>query len=1816
MKTNHFSFVNKVFLLFTSLLFLFASCKFFSSLDEPVDNTIAITSLSLGKENLNTSIGNMEYLSVSVKPTTAQKDIKLNWTYDESFLSCDTSSSWGITFTPLKEGRTSIRCSYGGYDASCMINIEGYSDTYLATVEPYIYSNFSILQTTPGISEKVFVSLYGGDASDLDGYSWSVDNPSVASIQPTGQYCVITAKEAGYARIKITHNKASYPYYMGIYVFADATQISYITTTNNIVTMNQGDGEQNISLSLVNGKESSNNSQFTWEILKEDGIDNPVGISWNGNNAVITPIKSGSCTLRVSHPDASYPLDILCRVITIVKNVYIKPNSTVVTLTGENTETISCSLENIKDGEYNLDGFNYSLDSDNVAEIISYVGNEVTLKGLANGSCKLNISHEKSEYSREVLVIVNGQLNDAVDASCFVTTSQNYIKTKVGAPETALKINLKGGYDGDEKNFTWSVKSTAADGSTDDVINLNTTHGSVIYSRAAVSTYTPGEAFITPVKEGTAVITITHPKIVYPTEILVKVLNKDAVLEEPLYFSGPGLIKILNGTTANYYAELKGDNKNSSDDSSISWECDTDLLKIAANGNEAQISAPSLGTGSTMSYITVTHPKAETPKKVLVMTADDEETLDSMKALYSDKLYYNIEVGEKVSCNLNTAGFEAGYDFSKMTWKVKDSSIISVEKSSMNPLVCNITGLKSGVTTLTASIDGVSCDFTITVYPKGTVAIKDEVYFSTSQNVITMGGKGESTTAYITALNLDSKEYSNISWTSDNEDVATVIGNGTSATISAMAEGEAVISIMHKDSQNVLKIYVRVGSEYIIPEAEPLIYISSPDVMTFLKDGGVQTLQAVLVNGPENPKGFAFEIDNNSVATITAQTETGIAYVKPVGSGQAQITITNTATEITKKVLVVVGNSAEELAGFVYLTTPMNVVSIGEGTNKSVSVSIKNANEPILDGYAWTSSNPGIVDVIDSGATAVFTGNGIGTAMVTVTNKACQYPLNIIVQVVDPIAASANPYIQLSSSVITVPVSSNYTSITADLVGGTQDDFSSFIWKVQDSDICAVYGQNEVGKIKALKAGQTYITVSHPKAAYSAQLLVVCDEVPTSDCYISVPSSIISIKPNASAQTITASLVNGTTTDKYNFSWSLDVYDVIDFQYSANVCTITPLQTGTVTITIRHPKAAYEQQVIVNVQEYSEFSFPQENVSLTQGTVVFETMEVPTTTLSTHVEYSVDNSKICSITGTKSVAQITGISAGTTTVRAKLIASSTGTVQATSEMLVYVKEAPVNAVYISSSSTIYTVNKGKSQTLSATLTGNGVTAADQANIKWTTSDTDIIQITGINTSGTVTGQSIYIKALKPGEALITCSHSKAASALQFYVVVPGTAEKVITLNKTYMTLTKGSSGSQLKATIENMESSNEYGEIIWNCEKNNGVEIARIMGNGQTVTVYPIAAGETTVTASLPDSKTVAKCTIIVEAGKSFTFETSSKKVQPYHSKKVQYTVSPVDAVLTWTTSQDDDYFSFQDLGCDDNGVGYVEISGIKEGAGTLACVTNGSAKGSITVKVAWDYEFELTGTTTFSIKPTETKQVGFKVNPADADIKIASTDSGLFDYEIANTGTGTGTITIKPKSESSGNISINVSATNPNKDNETIGSKAITAKFQYSELTPTIAATGSQPGKYSYWNIGAKTLTVGDGESIALKFDISETKANGKVTNVVFKNASGANSGISAKLSSSENNYQIYTIEHPTDSIDYVYRITKAYIPTYNGQPILDWKTSLAWCQCCDHGKSWGNEYCLDYFGLVSKNYSSIGLDYTSGTSYYSADYAKWLIM
>ena len=1796
-KGNQFKVLLPVLFLMCSVL---SGCHFLQGVTESTQTEI--NGITLKKSSTTIKVAGMDYIQVIVNPSSAQQKVNMTWSYDTSIIQCDTSSKYGVTITGVSEGVTPLRCSCNGYDAVCMVTVSGYAQNYERTIKPYIYSNYNggnnIIQMKPDKTETVSVSLYNGDNTNPQ-YTWTSEDANVASVQATGARAVITSKKTGYTRIKVSHAEADYPYYFGVYVFDDPENVTYLTTSDNIIQMEQDSPTKTISIGLVNPKTQGyeNPNNWTWEVITDNGTESPVDVIGNGNKATITPkpsVSGGICTIRVKHEEADYPLDIICNVITYIKNVYIEPSTLVTTVSGEQEQIVTFNLKNITAGEYSVDEYTYSLDNYDVAKILASVGNQVVLGGVANGSCKLIVHHPKAPYNREVLVIVNGQIKDAIDASCYITTSDNYVRTKVGAEPITINVSLKGGEDGDETKLQWHVKSEAVDG-VSDVIKLETTNGTVTQSRSAAMSYAFGKAIITPLAEGTATITVTHPKIYYPTEILVKVLSADAVLEDPLYFTGSGIIKIINGEEADYTVELKGKNKNAFDDTYVTWEAEDSRLTLTPTANQVHI-ATTPSAGQTISHITARHPKCDADKKILVLTADTQQELDSMRALYSDKLHYNMQVGDTATLTAESVGFDTifkRYDFSSATWTCSNPNVVEITKDTNYPLNCTVKALKSGSSKVTVRADDKECVFSILVYPEGAYSVDPEVYFTTSNNVVSIK-TGTSQKVNVSAINLSQSEYGNITWTVEDSGIASVTPNGTSATITGLKDGETIVYVTHEQSQNTLKLYIRVGSEYVIPDADPTVYIEmSHDVVPLLRDDPITEITAYLRNyNGTTPSDFGFSIDNSDIADITGYAN-GKCFVKAKSSGQALITVSHPDAITTTQVIILVGNSAEELASFKYLTTSQNVVSIGEGRTQKVSVNIKNATEVAVDGYTWTSSDSSVVSVNDVGSsTCVLTGNKIGTAIITVRHTGCKYPLKIYANCVDPIAAAANPFIQLDKNIMTLvydPYGSNaFQTIRATLVGGTDEDVTGFNWESADSSVCMAYTNNGEGRIRAVKEGTTYIRVTHPKARVEQQLLVVVDKKLTTNCSIKIDSdSIISIKPTDGQQKIRATLTGDgvSENDNLNFTWSIDVSGVVDFTYNENLCTIKPIQTGSCNIVIHHPKAQYDKTITVTVQEYNTFNFPLDTERIVQDDIKIINMEIPYTNTKCHVEYTINNPAVCNLEGSSNkVCIIRGVGKGTTQITAKLIADNNGAVLGTAQTLVYVDQRPSTSAYITTNKTIYTVNKGKGQTLTASLVGSGIEVNDVNSLVWTTDDTDVISLVGISSDGKVTGKEIKINAIASGTAIITITHSKVSVPLQIYIEVPGTGTKVVSLNKSYVTMLKGSAGTQIKASIENGESA-DYNNLYWSATDVSGQDkqIVRIMGidesgkGGKEVTLYPMNVGEARVYCQLPDSDSVAVLDVVVQAAKSLILDYTGGTVQPAHTIEIPYTISPAsDSITTIQATTSDMNFICRDKGHDvETGRGAIEITGVKEGNGQVVALTDGGAKATFNVKCDWDYRFSLD---TYRIMgtPDQDYYINMTVNPADAIIKTDDYEEGISiaQYNVKNNNDGTALLTIHPVKEGSETVSVCAYNKLPDGTLTLFKQYSVNLVLHYTHITPLIEIKSST-GVFSRYDPYSSTLYLGDGEEVTMTINVANKTASGQSIDWELTNLN-----ITKLLTSSTNTFEIhtaqgaknrFTLRNPTDVIKYEYYIPTFYVPTYSA-PYVSLPTDDA------IRKSWGN--------------------------------------
>jgi len=1785
------NYVKGICVLALILTLVTASCSFLSGGSSDI---VKVESLSFSKTSLSLGIGGIEYLTLSIKPSEAKKKARIEYSYDKSLISVDGDSS-GATVSGLRNGNTVLIAKSGGNSAACVIGITGIDP--VTENAPFISSNMPVVEMEAGTTKKVIVSLSKGSSSEMSRFAWSMDKSSIATVEASGQNGMITAKQNGVARITVTHPSSTYPLELLVFVKPESEKAVYLTTSQNIISLVRDGADKKISIALVNGADQGQNG-FVWEVLNSsESNPSSINLTANGTNAEISPKDDGRAIIRVSHPKAMYPLDIKVRVVTIIENVYIDSTSTRVTVSGSNASNLAVSLKGSnRVNEADPADFQWSIDDSDLCDFSSYQ-NEVVLTGKKNGIAKLTISHPAAKYPKEILVFVENQIEGAVHTGAYITTTQNYIRTKEGMEETELFVSLVGGSPGDEKDFLWTVDNP-------EVISLRTTHGTIgVKERSAIIMQrTSGAAFIEPIKEGTAVIYISHPKVLTPTEVLVKVYPEYASLEEPLVIQGQSIIGIVRGSTHTTAVRLQG-NASSADEAALSWTSEnTSVVTVSGAGNEQLITA----TGNGQTFVVINHPRADNPKKILCYVAETAEELEAMKILYSEKTYYNIIAGTQANIYLSAMNVSSE-ELATVQWTTNNPSVATISMGETG--IGIISAIASGKAAITATIPGCTpVKFTVTVYPEGTDlgVLPPAIYFTTGQNVVQFTTLNANKIVSVTPVNLPLTDYSGISWVSDKPNIVEVIPNGNTATFTSKANGEAKISISHPKSENTLTITVRIGDEYIIVNPKSPFISASKDVVGLVAGSQGEQITAKLENGTQSTL-FTWEIDDVSIATISPLGDK--CFIVPKKPGQARLTIRHADSTYDKNVLVLVGNTQADIEGLLYLTTSQNVVRMVTGTQQTVSIRLSGIEGSNTTDYTWQVDNPSILRIVENGTTGVITSLMEGVARVTITHNTCIYPLEITVIVSDTaVDAASAPYITSGQNILSITKGGASKTLSVTLAGGIESDNPNFGWTVDRGDLVQLIANGQNAVVKGVSVGECRLLVNHPKAQYPFPIVVMVEEPsPSSNLYINPSLPIVSLKPADAPQTVSATLVGGTAEDKYGFVWSADNYNVIDLTYSSNTAIITPRQEGKAEITISHPKAPYDAKIVVRVTEYSQFAFAQSSMTIAEGTTQFIAMQVPAIEgeYTGRVIYATDNNKIVTISGTNKVAQLTALGTGTA------IVTATSPSGAKSDLMVYIKKAiEMTAPYISSSTNVLSMKTTDNQrSVNASIVGEGITTPDQYNLQWSVSDPSIAGLIGTS------GATVIVKPLKAGETTIKISHPKTNTIFTIHVQIEGGING-ISLNKSYVATETGKT-QEITANID-YGTSEDYKNINWSVDKVNGSDIVSILGSGKTIAIYALSSGQTTVTAEFNGK--VAKCDIKVSASRQFSFDTQSMRIQPGQTKTFKYVLVPEDASINWMTNIND-YISYSV----DTDTKTVTVTGINDGSGSgsvtkLSGTANGMAA-SINITCAWDYQFVLQ-------KPSITAEprpypedpgkfiIKYDVNPPNAKITILLTEN----IAQINPDTGKKEIKIIPTKE--GKAVLTVTATNPF-NNYKFATQTCNLDFKYNSYTLKSSIL-SKNGKYSYFDEDTNSLVLGDGEEVVIKLQVAEANAQVEMSDGVY----GQTSGGSPAVTSSKIGEGQYRITHPEDHKAYEYKITKAYMPVHYRQrtssgispnvtytyldpvTITNWKTDIVWWTDSDE---FGSKT-ADYVGLASKTYSKRDIDINRNPLPADEAYNKWI--
>lgn len=1751
MKYNNF--IKKCFLLIGFLSsIIMTSCHFVSSFkDSPSDDT----TISFASSSCELAIGEMDAVALTISADQNSKTV--SWSYDSTIINA-TVDNYGIVITGLQAGNTSVKASLSnGATATCYVTVT--ADSYTATVtNPYVYCSSDFIEVKPNGVVKVSASLYGGTAGDTSGFSWSIDKSSVASLYTEGNYCWITGANEGMAKISVRHSKAAFPYTILVSCTSDGTSASYITTDDNIVTINLSESSSSqISVDLKNPETESYEFGFTYSVVDElgneiTGQNPPITISGaEGRSVNIQAYYTGECYIHCSHPSAAYSLDILVRIVEDTDISYIDVSEPVVTLSGTSSQILSASLVNYSGEE---DELSYSWDfSSEADEICSWTisGNKVTLTGIKTGSTKVTCSYPGFK-SRSVIILVRDLTTEAASATTYITTSQNYIRMEPDGDPVQVNITITDCAVGDKNSLKWSIVNCPNDGSSK-VISWDSGNGSSsskISARSVVSdTLSYSETaygIISPISPGTAYIDITHPKAIYPTRITV-VVSETSSSQNPVAYlalSSSPRIELLNGSNTTVSVSYTGDG--SSND--ILWSSSNDSVTVSGNGSECVITAPDSGSGLVISTVTASHSYANYPVTYSVICYDTEEELESvsLKNIWSTYTSRDLYIGNETNLSLSYDGF--GDESPNITWSCSDTSILSLESTDDSTSI-NALALGAGNVTVTASCDG--CQdvvFSITVNNPSVVDATKDCYLSTTSNVLYFDSTDSYQTINITANNISSIAYSDIVWICDS-DAFDIISTGNSASVCALSSNASgTLTVTHPLSKNTLTIYLKSGSQYEYVNTD-VCYITT-DVTTLNLYAGANEVSFVAkLNHTAKDETeldsskFEFISSDESVATATYVIGTNICYVNPLKQGTCYITVANSSADYTAEIPVIV-DKAPDADSIPYITTTQNVVTMVAGDYTTLSAELKNSNAIDVSYWHWTSLDSKVCDVVgNNGATAMISANQAGTTKIQLIHDKCDFKLEFIVTVLDAAAISSTSYISTSTSIVSLCVGEN-TTVSAEMLGDVISGAEKYLkWSISDSSIALVNPSNESCYIKALNSGITYISVSNSKysSSYSRTILVVVNDSAKEGIYISTDISILKMKPSDTGSTVTATLVNGEPTDAQDFIWWADDYNIVNITSLTDTCVITPAGlSGTTKVHVKHSKASKQVDIIVLVSNYDTFAFSQTSAYITAEKLYFFALQVPAIDDDYSVTYASSDDDVCSVYGSNAVATICGKKEGVANITATM-KSSSGAELATAEMLVSVSVASVTEPVISLGNVILTVEEGSSQTISATISGDTLVGGEEYTLKWEANGTQPkgISLIGNNDSLYKTkdddelfvayGNSVYLETEDIGEdaefvVTVSLPGTNISSTLYIKLVTKGNIE--ISLSSYLETVYQDDGSFTLTATLTNANTE-DYQNISWSAVKVGGINIISVSKTkGNTCTVTPRTQGQTTVIARLPNGKT-ATCTVIVKAAAQISFTTGTVHVIPGYTVAVPYTVTPENANISWyavytadsSLLENTSYFTFEN----DTANKQLLITGKKDYSGASAGYIQGiiSGSGSDTPKlyVYCEYNVEveiqdknsnfLTVINNTWPDTANTKDFYVMYFPSDLVLDVSLdesivqisdyTDETVYDEGIKKS---LRKYTLQPKSE--GECTITVTGTLP-KDTSGTYSKAQSFSYSayYSKYNITVHWLSEQTGSFTKYDSANKCLNLGDGESASFYITIDNENAAGSLQKI-----------------------------------------------------------------------------------------------------------------
>ncbi len=1224
---------------------------------------VPVTSVSLNKTQLSLKKGESELLTATVKPDNAT-DKSVTWSSSDETVASVTQNG---RVTALKSGSVSITAKAGEKSASCEVKIT-------TPVEEVALDRTSV-SLEEGQTTTLVATISPNDADDKT-VVWTTSNASVATVANG----LVTAVAEGTATITAKAGGKSAP--CAISVKKAVVSVTSVTLNKSSLALTKGKSE---TLIATINPENATDKTITW--TSSDAT--VASVTQNGH---VTALKTGRATITAKAGEKSASCDVT--ITTPVESISLD-RASVSLEEGQSTTLVATISPNDADEKTVV----WSTSSASVATVVNGVVTAVaegnaTITAKAGGkSATCAVSVKKAvvavtsvSLNKTTLSLTKGKTEtltatvkpdnatdktvtwSSSDATVASVTQNGLIKAEKSGKAT---ITAKAG----EKSATCEVTiTTPVESVSLDRVSVSLEEGqttkliatispndadekTVQWTSSSTSVATVVDGVVTAVAEGSATITAKAGGKTATCAVSVK----KAVVAVTSVTLNKTALSLTKNQSETLIATVNPDNAT---DKSVTWSSsDETVASITQNGlvtalksGKATITAKA-GEKSATCVVTITTP---------------------VKSITLDRTSMSLEEGQSTTLVATISPSDA--DDKTIVWTTSKASVVTVANGV-------VTAVAEGNATITATAGGLSATCAVSV-KKAVVAVTSVTLNKTTLTLIK--GQGEVLTA---TVNPDNATDKTVSWSSDDETVASVTQNGR---VTALKTGNATITAKAGEKSATCKVTITT----------PVESVSLDRTSVSLEEGQTTTLVATISPGDADEKTVTWTTSKASIATVVNGVVTAVA------EGTATITATVGGKSATCAISV-----KKAVIAVTSVTLNKTSLSLTKGQSEQLSATV-NPDNATDKSVTWSSSDETIASVTQNG---LVTAKKSGKA--TITAKAGEKSATCEVTITTPVES-----VSLDRTSVSLEEGQT-TTLVATISPGDADE-KTVTWTSSSPSIATVVG----GVVTALAEGNATITAK--AGGKSATCAVSVKKAVVAVTSVTLNKTSLSLTKGQSEQ-LSATVNPDNATDK-SVTWSSSDETIASVTQNGQVKAV---KSGKATITAKAGEKSATCEVTITT--------PVESVSLDRSSVSLE--EGQTTTLVATISPGDADQK--TVTWTTSNASVATVVNGVVTAVAEgdaVITASGGGKSAT--CAISVRKAVVAVTSVTLNKTTLSLTKGQGEQLSATVNPDNAT---DKSVTWSSSDETIASVTqnGLVTAQKSGKATITAKA---GEKSATC----------------------------------------------------------------------------------------------------------------------------------------------------------------------------------------------------------------------------------------------------------------------------------------------------------------------------------------------------------------------------------------------------------------------------------------------------------------------------